>query len=173
MEAVMDDITLGDIPDLSDVNIGTDTAGPFEDGWYRAQILEKREFTDKNGNERVFIRDDEPSQSGNGRNIRLQLELTRSDGRIMNLSWRTHYRPEDLTTETIAAVNAKTESKEEYGQLFRSFKVLKALSTLQKIAGVRQLQRNGNGGLDLHPLYGKACFIRIKPDDKNPQFKDV
>lgn len=166
---------LGDIPDLS--GIGEDTQStPFEDGWYSGRVLAKREFTDKNGNERVFESNDTPAQKS-GRNIRLQIELKRtSDSRSLNTSALINYQPDDLSQETIQAVNAqkeKVKEGEEWGTLFRPFMTLTRLGKLQKVAGVRQLQRNGDGGLDIAPLFGKAIYVKLVPDDRNPQYKMV
>ncbi len=171
----MTDFNLGDIPDLS--SIEDQRPEPFEDGWYQGTILGKREFTDSNGNDRVFESSDTPAQK-NGRNIRLQVELTRkSDGRKLNVSTLINYRPEDLTPKTVAAIaQRKAENKEggaEWGDLFRPFMTLTRLGKLQKIAGVRQLQRNGDGGLDLAPLFGKTAYFKIQPDQRNAQYKEV
>lgn len=171
----MSEINLGDIPDLS--NFEGDRPEPLADGWYQGTILEKREFTDSNGNDRVFESSDTPAQKS-GRNIRLQVELKRrSDGRTFNLSTLINYNPSDLTAETISAVAARrAENKasgEGWGDLFRPMITLTRLSKLQKIAGVRQLQRNGDGGLDLTPLYTKTAYFKVKPDDRNPQYKAI
>lgn len=168
---------LGDIPDLSGIDDRAEFQ-PFENGWYAGTILSKREFTDKNGNDRVFESTDTVSQKGDSRNIRLQLELKRqSDGRVLNVSTLINYSPEDLSQETVQKVAEHKEkvnsSGEEWGPLFRSFMTLTRLGKLQKIAGVRQLQRNGDGGLDLKPLYGKSAYFRIKDDSRNPQYKEV
>jgi hypothetical protein len=172
----MSDLNLGDIPDLSGID-GNTRPEPLADGWYRGTILEKREFTDSNGNDRVFESNDTPAQRS-GRNIRLQVELTRkSDGRTFNLSTLINYKPEDLTAETVAAVAKRVqENKEgtaEWGELFRPFMTLTRLGKLQKIAGVRQLQRNSEGGLDITPLFGKTAYFRVKPDSRNTQYKEV
>ena len=168
-------MNLGDIPDLS--GVADTTSASFAEGWYKGTILEKREFTDKNGNDRVFASTDEPSASGNGRNIRLQVVVTRaSDNRTFSVSHLINYQPEDLTADTVAAVTAqkdKVKDGEEWGELFRPMMSLTRLSKLQKIAGVRQLQRNGNGGLDLHSLFGKEGYFRIGPDKRNPQYTEI
>ena len=166
-------LSLGDIPDLSGVGEGT----PFEsfsDGWYGGVILAKREFTDKLGNDRVFESDDTPAQKS-GRNIRLQLELTRaSDKRTMNISTLVNYQPDDLSPETVAAVLERKGTVIEQGDpLLRSSIALQRLAALQKIAGGSALRRNGNGGLDLTPLYGKSGFFRIRPDNRNPLYKEI
>lgn len=168
---------LGDIPDLS--GLSDETRAPsWDDGWYAGRILEQRSFTDSNGNDRVFTTEDALSQNGESRNIRLQVELTRkSDSRVLNLNTLVNYRLEDLSLETLQAVAAQQErvrSGEEktMGNLFRSFMTLLRVGALQRIAGVRQFQRNGNGGLDLTPIYGKPAYFRIGPD-KNEKFKEV
>ena len=169
-----DTMNIPDIPDLS--GIQDPTKEPFGDGWYEGTIVERRELTDRAGNERIFESDDQPSQAGDSRNIRLQTELLRTDGRKLGTNTLINYRPEDLTTETIAQVTAHMEAVKggaEWGPYFRSFMTLSRLSKLQKIAGVRQLQRNGNGGLDLHPLFGKKAYFRLGPDDRNPEFKAI
>jgi hypothetical protein len=171
----MTDFNLGDIPDLSAIE---DTRpDPLADGWYQGRILEKREFTDNNGNDRVFESGDAPAQRS-GRNIRLQVELKRrADGKTFNVSTLINYKPEDLTAATVAQIaQRKSENKSngvEWGDLFRPFMTLTRLSKLQKIAGVRQLQRTNDGGLDLTPLFGKTAYFRIKPDNRNPQYKEV
>lgn len=169
------DFNLADIPDLS--SIEEVRSEPFADGWYQGVILEKREFTDKNGNERVFESSDTPAQKS-GRNIRLQIELKRrSDGKTLNVSNLINYKAEDLTAETVAAVAAKRqenrESGADMGDLFRPFMTLTRLGKLQKIANVRQLQRTSDGGLDLTPLYGKVAFFKLGPDTRNPIYKEV
>lgn len=170
-----ENFNLGDIPDLS--GIDDVRPDPLADGWYQGTILEKREFVDSNGNDRVFESSDTPAQRS-GRNIRLQIELKRrSDGKAFNVSTLINYKPEDLTAETVAAIaKRRQENKEngaEWGDLFRPFMTLTRLGKLQKIAGVRQLQRNGDGGLDLAPLFGKTAYFRVKPDSRNPQYKEV
>ena len=174
-ELMSDNFNLGDIPDLSAIE--DSRPEPLADGWYQGTILEKREFTDNNGNDRVFESSDAPAQRS-GRNIRLQVELKRrSDGKTFNVSTLINYKPEDLTAETVAAIaKRRAENKEngtEWGDLFRPFMTLTRLSKLQKIAGVRQLQRNGDGGLDLTPLFGKVAYFRVKPDSRNPIYKEV
>lgn len=170
------DLNLGDIPDLGSL----EDAGqaPIENGWYAGTILGTREFTDKNGNDRVFESTDTPSAKGDSRNIRLQIELKRqSDGKTLNTSALVNYKPEILTQETVQQVAERKEQvnkgEKEWGDLFGPFMSLARLAQLQKIAGVRQLQRNGNGGLDLHPLFGKTGYFRLKDDDRNPQYKQV
>lgn len=172
-----DTLNLLDIPDLSEVSTDRPQTEPLADGWYEGQFLGKREFTDKNGNDRVFESSDTPAQSA-GRNIRLQIELTRrSDGKKFNVGSLVHYRNEDLTPETIQAVlNARKAFQEDgtqLGELFRASMTLSRLGKLQKIAGIRQFQRTTDGGLDITPLFGKKCFFRLKPDSRNPQFKEV
>jgi hypothetical protein len=172
----MEEIMLSDIPDLSTFE-DTTKPEPFVDGWYRGTILEQRQFTDANGNDRIFTSNDEPSQKGDSRNIRLQVVLKRQeDGRELNTSVLVNYRPEDLTQDTVQAVTQQMEKNkdgDQWGPLFRPFMTIQRLSTLQKVAGVRQLQRNGNGGLNLHTLFGKTLYARIAPDDRNPQYKAV
>ena len=169
---------LGDIPDLAGFGDDRPEFIPFENGWYAGTILQKREFTDKNGNDRVFESGDAVSQRGDSRNIRLQVELTRaSDGKKLNVSTLINYSPSDLSQATLQAVAAHKEKVNtegaEWGDLFRSFMTLTRLAKLQKIAGVRQLQRNGDGGLELTPLYGKSAYFRIKDDTRNPQYKEI
>jgi len=170
-------LSLLDIPDLSAVE--DQRPEPLADGWYQGTILAKREFTDNNGNERVFESSDTPAQRS-GRNIRLQVELKRwSDGRTFNLSTLINYKPEDLTAEVVQAVaKARQENKEngtEFGPgLFRSFMTLTRLAKLQKIAGVRQFHRSDDGGLDLTPLFGKTAYFRIQPDKRSEgKYKEI
>jgi hypothetical protein len=172
----MSNLNLGDIPDLS--GIEDVKPEPFDNGWYEGTILAKREFTDSNGNDRVFESSDQPSQKSDSRNIRLQVMLKRqSDGRVLNTSTLVNYQPTDLSQETVQAIAAHREkvvaSGEDWGSLFRPFMTLQRLGKLQKIAGVRQLQRNGDGGLDLKPLFGKTAYFKIAEDSRNPVYKEV
>lgn len=166
---------LPDIPDLS--GIEPEQPQAFENGWYAGTILEKREFTDKNGNDRIFESSDAPSARGDSRNIRLQVTLTRkSDGRTLSTSTLVNYKPEALSQQTvqeIAAHRAKVQEGAEWGDLFQPFMTLVRLGKLQKIAGVRQFQRNSDGGLELKPLYGKTAYFKIGEDKRNPQYKAV
>ena len=165
---------LGDIPVIPDLSsFVEDEITPFENGWYKATIQAQRSFTDKNGNDRVFESTDEPAQRS-GRNIRLQVEVTRgSDGRKLNVSWLINYSPDDLTQATIDAVTArKEETGGEYGDLFRAYMTLKRLSSLQAVAG-KTLTSNGMGGLDLSSLFGKECFVRIADDDRDARYKQI
>lgn len=170
-------LNLGDIPDLS--GIGDSQPDPIADGWYQGTILEKREFTDTNGNDRVFESSDTPSQKSDSRNIRLQIELKRrADGRVINVTSLVNYKPEDLTAETLQAIATRQAERKsdgtEWGDLFRPFMALTSLGKLQKIAGVRQLQRNGDGGLDLHPLFGKPAYFKLGPDARSEgKYKEV
>jgi hypothetical protein len=176
-----DVMNLGDIPDLSGIGSDFGDAGgtKFENGWYQGVILGTRTFTDKNGNERVFESQDVASAKGDSRNLRLQVELKRKDGRTLNVSTMVNYSQTDLTQETVQAIAAKlaeakaSGEKVQWGTLFRSYMALSRLSALQKIAGVRQFQRSGDGALDITPLFGKAGFFRLKDDDRNPQYKDI
>jgi hypothetical protein len=165
---------LQDIPDLSGVM--EDKPEPWSDGWYEGTILEQRAFTDSNGNDRVFASSDEPAQKS-GRNIRLQVVLTRqSDGRTLNTNTLVNYQPDDLTQESVQQVMAhkdKVKAGEQWGSMFRAFAALNRIGTLQRIAGVRAFGRNGNGGLDLHPLFGKRIYARLTDDERNPQYKAI
>lgn len=171
---------LGDIPDLSGISDNEGTGG-FQDGWYQGTILEKREFTDKNGSERLFESSDAPSQNGDSRNVRLQVQVLRAaDKRTFNTSVTVNYRPDDFSAETIAAIQAQKEKNKEsgdrqWGPLFRSFMALNQLGKLQKIAGVRQLQRNADtGGLDIAPLYNKSGWFKLGPDERSGgKYKEV
>ena len=178
LTTMTDELNLSDIPDFSGISESSDTFEAWADGWYEGTILGKREFTDSNGNDRVFESGDTPSASGAGRNIRLQIQVKRSDGRMINLTKLVNYRSEDLTAETVQAVTAQQQRMKEgtdkqWGNMFRQFSVLSQLGQLQKIAGVRQLQRNPEGGLDLTPLYDKTAYFRLVPDDRNPSFKMI
>lgn len=173
----MSELNLGDIPDLSGIEDQRPEFQPFENGWYQGVILEKREFTDKNGNDRVFESVDAVSQRGDSRNIRLQVELTRTDGKKLNVSTLINYKPEALSQATLQAVAAQKEKVNtdgaEWGELFGVFMTLNRLAKLQKIAGVRQLQRSADGGLDITPLFGKTAYFRIADDKRNPQYKEI
>jgi hypothetical protein len=168
-------LSLGDIPDLTSFT-DFSKADPFENGWYKGSIVEQRQFTDANGNDRVFASGDEPSQK-TGRNIRLQVVLKRqSDGRELPISTIINYQPDDLSQATVQAVTAqmeKVKTGDQWGNLFRPFMVLNRLASLQRIAGVRQFERNGGGGLNLSPVYGKTVYARIKEDSRNSQYKEV
>lgn len=179
MSETAETLQIADIPDLSGVYDPTPrgTFEPFAAGWYEGQILESRTRTDKAGNESTYASDDLPSQSGDSRNIRLQVAVTRKSDKATNhYSLRMNYRPEDLSAETVQQVTAQMENVkngEQWGALFRPFMVLRRLSTLQKIAGVRQLQRNGNGGLDLHPAFGKKGWFRLAPQKDKPEYLEI
>lgn len=175
-------LSLQDIPAIPDLSGIADPTGggsfeKFGPGWYAGEILESRTRTDKAGNESTFASDDLPSQSGDSRNIRLQVAVTRaSDKAINHYSLRMNYRPEDLTTETVQQITAQMEAVkngEQWGTLFRPFMVLNRLSKLQKLAGVRQLQRNGNGGLDLTPTFTKHGYFRLAPQKDKPEYLEI
>lgn len=171
-------LSLGDIPDLGDFTSDGNFGEAFADGWYQGVVLGKREFTDKNGNDRLFESGDSVSANGGSRNIRLQVELKRaSDGRTLNTTALVNYQPADLSQETVQAIAAQREKAKEdgseWGSLFRPYMVLTRLAKLQKIAGVRQLQRNAEGGLDLSSLYGKVAYFKLGEDKKNPQYKSI
>lgn len=171
-----DTIQLADVPVIPDLSSVGDEA-PFENGWYEGTILERREFTDRNGNDRIFESSDVPSASGDSRNIRLQIKVRRSsDNREMFIGHLTNYRPEDLTQQTIEAViadKAKPDSEKD-PSLRRSILSLQKLAKLQKVAGVRQFQRNGNGGLELSPLYNKTAYFRLGDDERSGgKYKEV
>jgi len=171
------EFSLPDIPDLSGIG-ETVESNPFADGWYQGTIVEQRSFTDSNGNDRVFASADDVSAKGDSRNIKLQVAIKRaSDGKELNTSYLLNYRPEDLSQETVQAVAAKQEETKkgaEWGPLFREFMVLQRLSKLQTIAGVRQLQRNGNGGLDLKPIFGKTAYFKLGPDTRSDgKYKEI
>jgi hypothetical protein len=173
--SMSESINLLDIPDLSGIEEAR--PDPLADGWYEGTILAKREFTDNNGSERVFESSDTPAQKS-GRNIRLQVELSRrSDGKKFYISHLINYDPSYLTAETVQAVAARRDQNKEtgaeWGDLFRPFMTLTRLGGLQKIAGVRQLQRTADGGLDISPLFGKRAFFRVVPDDRNPKYKAI
>lgn len=171
-------LSLGDIPDLSGIT-GESDAPKWENGWYRGQVLGTRSFTDKNGNDRVFESTDAISAKGDSRNLRLQVLITRKDGKTMNSSVLVNYVPDDLSQETVQAIAGKlaaakeTGENVEWGPLFRAYMGLTRLSALQKIAGVRQFQRGGDGGLDITPLFGKTGFFRLKDDSRNAAYKEV
>lgn len=172
----MSELNLADIPDLSGIGETATENQPWVDGWYKGTIVAKREFTDSQGNDRVFESTDDPAQRS-GRNIRLQVQLGRQDGKTMNISTLINYLPDDLTQEIVQKVMAQREKvqagQEEWGSLFRSFMTLNRLSKLQKIAGVRSFERNGNGGLNLAPLFGKVAYFRIAPDKRNDKYKEI
>lgn len=169
-------MSLGDIPDLSEVSADT-TSEPWTDGWYEGVILGKREFTDNNGNDRVFLSEDTVSAKGDSRNIRLQVTLKRqSDGRVLNIGALVNYQPSDLSQETIQAITGQKEKAKANGEkvpFTRTSMALMRLGKLQKIAGVRQLQRDTDGAIVLTPLFGKTAFFRISPDDRNPAYKQI
>lgn len=178
MEAT--DFSLADVPDLSGVTDDFSGPTPFEDGIYEGTVQKERRITDRNGNDRVFETTDTPSNNGNGRNIRLQIEITRkSDGRTLGTSYNVFYRPEDLSAETIQKVIAHKDAAKEsgekvqWGDLFGPFMTLQKLATLQRIAGVRSFQRTPEGGLDVSAIYGKRVYATLGPDKRNPQYKEV
>ena len=174
------EMNLPDLPDFSGISADEAPAfEPFANGWYRGTILEKRVFTDKNGNDRVFESQDAPSAAGDSRNIKLQVQITRADGRQLHVSHLVNYRPDDLTSEAVNAVKTVQEQVKEGvadwkgNPLFRTFSTLVSLGALQQVAKVRQLQKNGNGGLDLSVVYGKDAYFRIRDDSRNPQYKEI
>ena len=173
----MTDFNLGDIPDLSVIDTGYKESEPLTDGWYKGVILEKREFTDKNGNERVFESSDTPAQR-TGRNIRLQVQLTRkSDARQFNISTLINYKPDYLTPETVTAVATRakenSEGGVEWGDLFAPFMTLTKINKLQQIANVRAFKRTSEGGLDISPLYNKVGYFRVVQDKNKPAYKTI
>lgn len=165
MEETMNNtMNLGDVPNLDDLpQINRD----WEDGWYAGTFLEFRTFTDKNGNERLFESNDTPAQT-TGRNIRLQVELKRQDGRIMGLGALVNYRPEDYTQETVEQIKANPDDS----NLKRAYLALSRLKTLAMIAGGRQLQRSQNGGFVLTPLFGKTAYFRLG-QQKDSVYKEI
>lgn len=171
---MIDTMTLQDIPAIPDLSaFAQEEQTPFEAGWYKGTILAERRFTDKNGNERVFETNDTPAQRS-GRNLRLQVEITRaSDGRKLNISWLVNYNPENLTPEVISQVLEAKESGGQYGDLFPAFMTLTRLQKLQALAGVKTLSGDGQGGLDLSPIFNKEGYFRIAPDERNPQYMTV
>lgn len=173
------DFSLAEIPDLSSLlDSNFDKPEPLQDGWYQGTILEKREFTDNNGNDRVFESSDTPANKS-GRNIRLQVELNRkSDGRKFNISTLVNYQPSDFTQETVSQIAAhraenKTSGAEWPAGLFRPYMALTRIAKLQQIAGVRQFKAASEGGFDLSPLYGKSAYFKVRPDSRNPQYKEI
>ena len=173
----MTDFNLGDIPDLSVIDTGYKESDPIQDGWYKGTILEKREFTDKNGNDRVFESSDTPANRS-GRNIRLQVQLTRkSDGKTFHIGTLVNYKPEYLTPETVAKIAERakenSESGAEWGDLFAPFMTLTKLNKLQQIAGVRSFKRTEDGALDITPLFNKTGYFRVTPDKQKPAYKAI
>lgn len=175
-DAVEVPMNLGDVPDLT--GLTEDRPEPWQDGWYTGTILANRSFTNKAGMDVTFNTEDVPSRNGDSRNINLQVQLTRkSDGRTMNTRTNVNYRLDDFTKETIAAVlerkqAIKDKKAEDWGPLFRSFMSLLRIGSLQRIAGVRQFERRQDGSLDISPLVGKSCYIRIS-DDEEGKYKEV
>ena len=174
------EFTLADVPDLSGVFEDYTGPEPWADGTYEARIERERRITDRNGNDRVFESGDSPSANGNGRNIRLQLTVTRkSDGRTLGSQFSVFYRPSDITQETVQAIIAHKEStpegeKTQWGELFGPFMTLQRLAKLQKIAGVRSFARTEEGGLDISGLYGKKVYARLGPDKRSEgKYKEV
>lgn len=170
-----EEMNLTDIPDLSSLTSNSDSGNSWSDGWYEASILESRSFTDRNGNDRVFESSDAVSQKGDSRNIRLQVEVRRADGAKLYVGALTNYRPEDLQADTVQSViadNAKDRADQD-PSLTRARLTLARLSTFQKIGGVRNFARTGEGGLDLSSLWGKTCWVKLGPDDRNAAFKAI
>ena len=171
-----EELNLTDIPDLS--GLGGDSGGgasSWQDGWYAATILQQRSFTDRNGNDRVFESNDAPSANGDSRNIRLQIEVRRADGQTLHTGFLVNYRHADLESNTVQAViadNAKSQDDQDPA-LTRARLTLARLSKLQKVAGVRNFARTGEGSLDISAVYGKSCFVRLGEDRRNPQYKEI
>ena len=172
---------LPDVPDLS--GITPDERIPWEDGWYQATALQSRAFTSSDGMTTTFISGDEPSQKGDSRNISVQVQVRRKNGDVLNGRVLVNYKAEFLTSETVAAILQHKEAMKaakgtgqkppEWGPLFRAFSATSDIGTLQRIAGVRQFVRNGAGGLDITPVFGKTLYVRLGPDDRKPQYKAV
>ena len=152
--------------DLDGIDGGGE-AGGFEDGWYQGFFLHTRNFTSKNGVAQTFTSRDVPSKDGASRNIQLEVEITRkSDGRILNTTLQRNYRYEDLDTSTIQAVKDGKANT-------RTRLALQDLAQLQKIAACGPLLPDGQGGIELGPLYGKEAYFRLGPDDRNSAFKKI
>src|SRR3990167_6241754 len=167
------DFSLPEIPDISAVEGGA--SEPWSEGWYEGVVLGESSFVDRNGNERVFATEDTTSAKGDSRNIRLQLAIKRqSDGKTFDTNTMINYHQEDLTPAVVQAVTERlATTPNEMGDLFRPFMTLQRLGRLQRIAGVRQFQRNGNGGLDLTPVVAKRGYFRLRPDPKNASYKEI
>lgn len=175
MATMTEEINLTDIPDLSALSGNNEGSNSWQDGWYAATILQSRSFTDRNGNDRVFDSTDAPSANGDSRNIRLQVEVRRSDGQKLYTGSLVNYRHDDLQSPTVQAViadNAKAQDDQD-PSLTRARLTLARLSKLQKIAGVRNFARNGEGGLNINAVFGKQCFVRLGEDKRNPQYKEI
>jgi hypothetical protein len=165
-----DEMTLPAIPNFADVP-DEPRSEPWVDGWYAGTFLAARTFTTRDGNEVTHASEDTVSKNGDSRNITLQAQLTRraSKGEF-NGRVRLNYRPAvDFTTERIARIaELNSGSKDDAtSDEVRSRIALGQLKRLQKIAGAT-FARNGNGGLDLTPVFGKGGFFRIKDGDPNP-----
>ena len=170
----MDEINLGDIPDLSALSEGNST-NEWQNGWYAGTILSERSFVDRNGNERVFQSGDEPSMNGDSRNIKLQVVVTSKEGRTIHVRYLVNYRPEDLTQTTVQTVIAdrdKAESEQDPA-LKRASISLQRLAKLQRIGGVRAFSKTEGGGLELSALWNKNAYFKLGDDDRNPQFKNI
>ena len=152
--------------DLDGIDGGGEASG-FVDGWYEGFFLHTRNFKSKDGTARTFSSGDTPSKDGASRNIRLEVEVTRkTDGRTMNLTMLLNYRYEDLDTSTIQAVkDGKADTRTKLS--------LQRLAGLQKIAACGPLISDGQGGIELGPLYGKTAYFRLGPDNRNSAFKQI
>lgn len=185
-----------DIPDLS--GLTEDRPDPWENGWYGATILQSRSFTNRDtGAITTFQSGDEPAQK-TGRNITAQVQVKRKNGDTLNARILVNYLPEHLTSASIGVITQRKEAQKaakkarseattpeqiaaaetaqaaaEWGPLFRAFSALTQIGTLQRVAGVRQFVRNGNGGLDISPLFGKSLYVRLGDDDRNPKYKAI
>ena len=175
MATMTEDISLADIPDLSALSNDSGGGSTWQDGWHAATVLQERSFTDRNGNDRLFASSDAPSAAGDSRNIRLQVEVRRSDGQKMYSSYLVNYRHEDLQSDTVQAVIADNikEQADQDPSLTRARLTLARLSKLQKVAGVRNFARTSEGGLNISAVFGKTCFARLGEDRRNPQYKEI
>ena len=164
-----DTLSLTPVPNFDNVP-DQPRSEPWVDGWYAGTFVEERSFTSQSGNEVTFASEDTVSQKGDSRNISLQAILTRKNGDHFNGRVRINYRPDvDFTTERLARVAEINTDKTitPTGDEVRSRISLGQLKRLQRVAGTT-LSRNGNGGLELTPVFTKTAFFRIADGDPNP-----
>ena len=172
-----DDLTVTNLPDVTIPDFSTFTrpeTAPWVEGWYKATILPFYEFTNNEGNTTRFETTDEPALK-TGRNIRIVAAVTRQlDGLTRNIrSKNLNYRPTDFTAARIAEIETakqRNEGRQRWDDkdAHRTFISFGALGELQNVAGTK-FQQNGNGGLDLSPLFNKTGYVRLSFGDANEQ----
>lgn len=164
----LNDVSFGlaseDVPSIADM--AEEMGGAWPKGWYRAEVIEG--YSTRKG--KVFTTEDNISQKGDSRNLRLCFRVTKgTDERQMQTS--INYRTSDFTKERIAHVK---EMREEYkgvkgrwadGDAQRSSLALARLGALEKTTK-QSLKRTPEGGLVPHIFVGKKLDVYLGVDDQ-------